>query len=385
MALPSSGPLTMAQINAEFGRGNNLNSYRGTTYYTSSAGPFTFPTGAISFSNFYGTQLASPTFSFSIVSNQDRANLRSLAVAAGWNQSVPVIATLNAGVYIYSTVDGTAALTIDGSWPGGVTLVNNGFIMGQGGQGGGFYARTPSGGGAVVNTDNYLQSAGSNAINLGVSCTIQNNSYIGGGGGGGGSIRLSFFTTGAGAGGGAGGGVGGETRVRNENVSPVTDYSSPGGAGGSPGSNGANGVTNTNAYPPGGGGGRVMPGTNTVLSFTNNTPVTATSTGGGANNAGAATSQTPVGTSTAVSGGGSPGLGGSGGGTGYAYSGTGAVYANYCYAAGGGGGYGASGGNGSNATQPAQAFTGAAGGKCANLNGFTITWSATGTRYGAIS
>lgn len=56
----------MSQINAEFGRGNNLNAYRGTTYYTSSAGPFTFPSGAISFSNFYGTQLAAPSLSYSV-------------------------------------------------------------------------------------------------------------------------------------------------------------------------------------------------------------------------------------------------------------------------------------------------------------------------------
>ena len=56
MTLPSSGPLSMSAINAEFGRGNNLNAYRGTTYYTVSAGPFTFSSGTIAFSCFYGTK-----------------------------------------------------------------------------------------------------------------------------------------------------------------------------------------------------------------------------------------------------------------------------------------------------------------------------------------
>lgn len=34
MTLPSSGPLSLQQINAEFARGLNLNSYRGTVWYT---------------------------------------------------------------------------------------------------------------------------------------------------------------------------------------------------------------------------------------------------------------------------------------------------------------------------------------------------------------
>ena len=63
MALPSSGALSMSAINAEFGRGNNLGSYRGTQWYTAAGGSGTFPSGAISFNNFYGTQLAAPTYS----------------------------------------------------------------------------------------------------------------------------------------------------------------------------------------------------------------------------------------------------------------------------------------------------------------------------------
>lgn len=53
--LPTTGSLAMSDINGLFGRGNNLNAYRGTTYYTASTGPNTFSSGAISFSNFRGT------------------------------------------------------------------------------------------------------------------------------------------------------------------------------------------------------------------------------------------------------------------------------------------------------------------------------------------
>jgi hypothetical protein len=53
--LQTGGAISMSQINGLFGRGNNLGAYRGTTYYTASGGPFTFPSGAISYSNFYGT------------------------------------------------------------------------------------------------------------------------------------------------------------------------------------------------------------------------------------------------------------------------------------------------------------------------------------------
>lgn len=65
MPLQSSGAISMSQINAEFGRGNNLNAYRGTTWYTSGGSSGTFSSGAISFSEFYGKQATSPSGTFS--------------------------------------------------------------------------------------------------------------------------------------------------------------------------------------------------------------------------------------------------------------------------------------------------------------------------------
>jgi hypothetical protein len=50
----SGNPISMSQINSVFdGRGNNLNAYRGTTWFTAAGGSGTFPSTPISFSDFY--------------------------------------------------------------------------------------------------------------------------------------------------------------------------------------------------------------------------------------------------------------------------------------------------------------------------------------------
>jgi hypothetical protein len=50
----SGNPISMSQINSVFdGRGNNLNAYRGTTWFTAAGGSGTFSSGTISFSDFY--------------------------------------------------------------------------------------------------------------------------------------------------------------------------------------------------------------------------------------------------------------------------------------------------------------------------------------------
>ena len=51
--LPSSGDLSMSAINTVFARGTDLNSYRGTAWYTAAGGSGTFASSNISFNDFY--------------------------------------------------------------------------------------------------------------------------------------------------------------------------------------------------------------------------------------------------------------------------------------------------------------------------------------------
>lgn len=60
MTLPASGLLSMAAIHTEFGRGYDLNSYRGTPWWTDAGGSGTFSAGTIYMSEFYGKRLTAP-------------------------------------------------------------------------------------------------------------------------------------------------------------------------------------------------------------------------------------------------------------------------------------------------------------------------------------
>jgi hypothetical protein len=326
----------MASINAEFSRGTDLNSYRGTGWYIDAGGSGTFPSGSIDFDIFRGKRLTAPLFSATINSNQQELNLRVWALNNGWNGSTPAVITVGSGVYIWSDNTGAAAMAIDGSWPGGVTLINNGFIIGRGGNGGGLSISVQNGGPAIV---------------LGVNVTIQNNSYIAGGGGGGG-LGYGNFGPYEGGGGGAGGGNGGAVS------------GTAGGAGGSVGNVGSNGTNYNNFGATGGGGGRQLPGTG--ASGVSAGGIAVSGLGGGAGGSGGGYNLNAV-----------SGAGGSAGNTG----GTSATTTGV--AGGGGGGWGASGGFGKNTSN--NAGSPGLGGAAVNLNGFSVTWTAFGTRYGAVA
>lgn len=251
--------------------------------------------GAISLSNAYGK---ANQFAFTISSNQTNANLRSLAVNAGWNQSSAVVATINAGIFISGS--GGTALTINGSFPGGVSLVNNGTIAGNGGNGGsGGYMQgynfsfggTPFPAGAG--------NPGGLALAVSTPVSITNNGTIAGGGGGGGgggswldlSDPYGGTVTATYAGGGGGGGrsghinsAGGPAGGGNQGGNGIgVSYGSPGGAGTSS-SAGSGGIYSQRPGVPswrggaGGNGGNWGSGGSTGQSSTTGTP----GAGGGA-------------------------------------------------------------------------------------------------------
>jgi hypothetical protein len=283
--------------------------------------------------------------------------------------------TVNSGVYVYSTDTAVAGLTISGFSAGDtVSIINNGFILGKGGNGGNANPLT-AGSSPGFN--------GGPALSLGYGISLTNNSYIaGGGGGGGGSL-------GGGGGGGAGGGQGGTN-------SSVEYPAQPGGAGGAPGLAGENGIStssgNFQRACSGGGGGRILPGVggaelagdDNIVYSNNGTP--AQGIGDGGRGGGAGGGGGPFGFRDPSSGDLTPIKGFAGGS-----ANTAAVNPTFTFwgQTAGGGGWGAAGGT---VNQGQDSFTsgpikglGGAGGRAITLNGFTVTYVTTGTIYGAVS
>ena len=232
MALPASGAISLNQVNVELGNAGTASIDMNSAAVR---GLFGVASGAIAMSDGYGK---SSQFAFSITSTQTNANLRTLAVNAGWDQSTAVVATINSGVVMTSNTVGTPGLTINGAWPGGIELVNNGTIVGRGGNGG---AGGIGGSGNASSNNAQPGSAGSAgglALTISVAASIRNNGTIAGGGGGGGGGGGYAIMTGTpkdeywtryGGGGGGGG------RSSNTNSSGGAGGAGPfqaGGAGG---------------------------------------------------------------------------------------------------------------------------------------------------------
>lgn len=353
MALNSSGPISLAGTTAgqsiEIENGGNgttqisLNDTAVRTLAGVPSGAITMPT------NFWG-KANRVTLSYTFSSNTANASLNLSAIGGYVSGKSDITVTINGGVYLYATTTGGYGLNLSGGTTGDtLTIVNNGFILGQGGTGGA---------GRVNGTGSNPGASGGSALNLGFgmsACTINNtngSAYIAGGGGGGGGAG-DAASDGGGGGGGAGGGTGG-------------DYSY-GGGGGAGGGVGASGSTGSNSG--GGGGGRILPGSGGA-GGTSSGGGTAPGAGGGSGGGGGTIAITS-GKNVATSNGGSGGSANAGGSAGAGSS--------RFIGAGGGGGWGSSGGSGFAAA--------GSGGKAVNTNGKSITWTSGNTTrvYGSVS
>jgi hypothetical protein len=249
--------------------------------------------------------------------------------------------TINSGVYVYGITPNASipssqipdpvttplsALEILGGVSGDtITLVNNGNIVGFGGDGGGPYQELVDCSGSVTFVVT-TPSKGNAALAINFPVTIVNNGFIAGGGGGGG-LALSSVYNYQGGGGGAGGGISivpASSIFNNPQPTRATPTSQTGANGVGP-----NGIYCCGFYGTfaGGGGGYALPGTGGAIGSTNQyvlNGVGGSSGGGGAADTGATSyvARTPLnnggtagnpGSSDSFSGG---ALGGGGGGWG---------------------------------------------------------------------
>jgi hypothetical protein len=171
--------------------------------------------------NFVYSLYLTPCYQLTVNNNINNYNLSTDLYATypniPPNTPVCVVATVNSGIDVTSVSNNLPAFTT-GNIPAGsnVAIVNNGNILGRGGDGG--IAYDPGQGWTGAGYD------GGTAVNVTVRTLVQNNFNIYGGGGGGNAMAFSFtfspgfgvtfgFMIGAGGGGGAGWGLGGNIPV----------------------------------------------------------------------------------------------------------------------------------------------------------------------------
>lgn len=268
MTLPASGPITFAQLQAEYsGYGGAYpialtEYYRGGSYvrsvYPDGTGSINtnVPTsGTISMSNFYNGQgVFRLTFTVGGTS-YGNFDLSSVLTSFGWNGTLPVDATIiiPAGVTVYGFgYGGAAGLTVN-SLPAGsyVNITNNGIIAGYGGFGAGTASAAGDGGVALrISTPTTL---------------INNNAILGGGGGGGGGGAGPDY--GLGYDGGAGGAGGDAIVKQNAGTLTLTNNGIIGGGGGGGGGGGSTRYSGGVVYEGGGGGAGGRTGSQIVPSF----------------------------------------------------------------------------------------------------------------------
>jgi hypothetical protein len=173
------------------------------------------------------------------------ANINLYALAGNPSSAVILNVIINSGVSVYSTSATNPSLTTGNLSSGSkIYLINNGNIIGAGGQGGSVSTN------AVEGNSGYIGQVGGTAILTTVPTIITNNGVVAGGGGGGHGINYtSFYDNSYGAGGGGAGynaGTGGSPTTRgqaggNGQSFATFGVAAVGGAGGFDGTSSQNG------------------------------------------------------------------------------------------------------------------------------------------------
>ena len=143
MTMVSSGPISLGgtatsgglnqSVNVELGRSGTASINMNEAAVRTLAG---VPSGAITMNNFYGKSNR-VAISSTFTANTANASLSLSSIGGYVAGKSDITITINSGVYLYATAVGNYGLNLTGGTAGDtLTIVNNGFIMGQGGAGG---------------------------------------------------------------------------------------------------------------------------------------------------------------------------------------------------------------------------------------------------------
>ena len=191
-----------------------------------------------------------------IAASVNNPNVTAILTAAGWDgDAAEIVLTIDSGVKIGSASPATPSLIMP-AFPAEsvVTLVNNGKIMGAGGNGG---AGAPIGGTALPGRP------GGTALRVQSSVTIQNAGQVYGGGGGGGGSGWWSIKDDSVPGYSGGGGAGIVPGLTTEGQPYNSDWVGVG-AGGGPGAPGTAGASDQGVGAAGGAAGFYIVGNNHV-------------------------------------------------------------------------------------------------------------------------
>jgi hypothetical protein len=263
-----SGTISLANVNTELGLAATTTISMNQTNVRTLAG---VPSGAISMQNL---QNKSNRVTASATISSDTTNYTlNTAKAPGYSAgTTDMTLTINPSIYVYSTSTGSYALTVDTSWASGdtVTIVNNGLIIGRGGNGGpsgpasGYPSPGGSGGGPALlvqraitmnNLNRIAGGGGGGGGGASPNVTYGKSSQSVSGGGGGGGIGVSSGGTGYPHGGAYTGATGGSGSLTSAGSGGEGGQSATGGPGGPGGTYGSSGSAGVNRPPYGGGGG----------------------------------------------------------------------------------------------------------------------------------